>query len=132
MFFCRRGRSLRALLTGKSIRDKLRESLQSPDDRDKRSATMPTLPGLTSPPSNERRFSRLFSLRRSATTLPVESLPSSSSLSTSSSSASSSSSSSSSSSYHPISTFSALNASYHGEANSTAGSASASGLHWFH
>jgi len=40
---------------------------------------------MTTPPSSERRFSRLFSLRRSVTTLPIESLPSNYTLPTSSS-----------------------------------------------
>lgn len=40
---------------------------------------------VSTPPSGERRFSRLFSLRRSATTLPIENLPSSHTLPTSNS-----------------------------------------------
>lgn len=80
----RRSGTLRALLTGKSIRDKLRGTRSRSREEDKSScaAAMETPTagrGVTSPPSGERRFSRLFSLRRSSASLPSPSAHNSSS-----------------------------------------------------
>ncbi|XP_046653295.1 rho guanine nucleotide exchange factor 10-like protein isoform X3 [Daphnia pulicaria] len=79
-----RSGTLRALLTGKSIRDKLRGTRSRSREEDKSScaAAMETPTagrGVTSPPSGERRFSRLFSLRRSSASLPSPSAHNSSS-----------------------------------------------------
>ena len=77
MFFFfgfRRTGTLRALLTGKSIRDKLRGTRSRSREEDKSTLGAVETPGrggvVVSPPSGERRFSRLFSLRRSSTNLP--------------------------------------------------------------
>lgn len=74
---CRRTATLRALLTGKSIRDKLRGTRSRSREEDKSTLGALETPvvgrsvsTVTSPPSGERRFSRLFSLRRSSANLP--------------------------------------------------------------
>ena len=73
-FWFRRTGTLRALLTGKSIRDKLRGTRSRSREEDKSTLGAVETPGrggvVVSPPSGERRFSRLFSLRRSSTNLP--------------------------------------------------------------
>lgn len=74
LYIIRRPGTLRALLTGKSIRDKLRGTRSRSREEDKSSAAFIETPnagrGVSSPPSGERRFSRLFSLRRSSASLP--------------------------------------------------------------
>ena len=71
---CRRATSLRALLTGKSIRNKLRVARNSREEEKRIVNTTPVSVAadpaarVASPPGGERRFSRLFSLRRSSTT----------------------------------------------------------------
>lgn len=76
-FIIRRSGTLRALLTGKSIRDKLRGTRSRSREEDKSSLGTSETPiagrAVTSPPSGERRFSRLFSLRRSSVSLPSHS-----------------------------------------------------------
>ena len=79
-----RGNSLRALFTGRLIRSKLRDTLHPEEKRV--SGTLPANVDsgskMMTPPSSERRFSRLFSLRRSITSLPIESLSSGYSMAT--------------------------------------------------
>ncbi|XP_059352325.1 uncharacterized protein LOC130695539 [Daphnia carinata] len=69
-----RSGTLRALLTGKSIRDKLRGARSRSREEEKSNAAIMETPnagrGVSSPPPGERRFSRLFSLRRSSASLP--------------------------------------------------------------
>lgn len=72
LFLNRRAATLRALLTGRSIRDRLRgtRNRSREEDNNKTVVAETTTGRITSPPSGERRFSRIFSIRRSSSTLP--------------------------------------------------------------